>query len=127
MRNDRQLKQVISRIVPAASLAHIEFCRLEDGRLRVTVASSAWISRLRFMERQIIGALRARQIDCHSVSYHVAPAEKPTVRKTIRVAKKPTKGADIVEGAADAVSDSGDDCLRQELLKLARTLRSNDH
>ena len=78
------------------------------------------------MERQIIGELHAQQIDCHNVSYHVAPAEKPTVRKTVRVAKRPVKGADMVQGAADAMSDAGDERLRQGLLKLAQTLRSRD-
>ena len=124
MRDDRQIKQVISRIVPAKSLAHIEFCRIEGGRLRITIDSAAWISRLRFMERQIIDALRAQRMDCHTVSFHVSPAQRPVVRKTVRHAKKTPSGVTTLESAAQAVADSGDDSLRQELLKLARNLRS---
>jgi len=69
MADDRHIKRVISRIVPANTLNHIEFCRLEGGRLRITVDSAAWISRLRFSERQIIDAMRSERLDAHTVSY----------------------------------------------------------
>ena len=121
---DRQIKQVISRIVPASTLSHIEFCRLEGGRVRITVDSAAWVSRLRFSERQIIDEMRSQRLDVHTASYHVAPNETPTPRKTLRVPQRTQNGAASVEAAASAVTDSGDeDRLRQELLKLARTLR----
>lgn len=124
MADDRHIKRVISRIVPANTLNHIEFCRLEGGRLRITVDSAAWISRLRFSERQIIDAMRSERLDAHTVSYHVAPGEIPTPRKTLRVPKSTQSGAACMEAAASAVSGSTEeDKLRQELLKLARTLR----
>ena len=154
--NDRQIKQVISRIVPASTLSHIEFCRLEGGRVRITVDSAAWVSRLRFSERQLIDALRSQRFDVHTASYHVAPDETPALRKTVRAPQKKTQtGAASVEAAALAMaqsataqsdvektgmSESGavksgvinsgviksgnDDRLRQELLKLASTLRA---
>lgn len=96
--------------------------------MRITVDSAAWISRIRFMERQIIDALRACKYDSHTISYHVSPETRPVVRKTVRVAKKADGSAAAVEAAAAALADStiekgADDSLRQELLKLARTLR----
>lgn len=124
--SDRQIKQVISRIVPSSTLTHIQFCRLEGGRVRITVDSSAWVSRLRFSERQIIDALRGQRFDVHTASYHVAPDETPSARKTLRTAQRTQTGSASLEAAASAVADSedgGDDRLRQELLKLARTLR----
>jgi len=122
--DDRHIKRVISQIVPANTLNHIEFCRLEGGRLRITVDSAAWISRLRFSERQIIDVMRSEQLDTHTVSYHVAPGEIPTPRKTLRAPKRTQSGAVSMEAAASAISGSAvEDKLRQELLKLARTLR----
>jgi len=123
MRDDHKIKQVISRIVPATTLSHIEFCRAEGGRLRITIAGSAWIARLRFMERQIVDTVRASGFDCHTVSYHVAPDEKPIIRKTVRTANVSSNAVNRVEAVASSLTDGPDDKLRQELLKLARTLR----
>lgn len=126
---DRKIKRAISHIVPANSLAHIEFCRLEGGRLRITVDSAAWVSRLRFMERQIIGVLRQHQFDSHTISYHVSPEFKTAANKSVRRPVKARNGAASMEAAANAVAEKtlegGDGGkLRQELLKLARTLRA---
>ncbi len=124
IRNDRQIKQVISQIVPASSMPHILFCRNEGGRLRITVDGAAWVSRLRFMERQIIDVLRAQRYDTHTVSFHVTPAEIPVVRKTVRAPRKSLSGSVRLEDTANSFKGAGDDRLRQELLQLARTLRS---
>jgi|GEM_PF-786433 len=126
--DDRQIKQVISRIVPAKTMAHIEFCRVEGGRMRLTVDSAAWISRIRFIESQIIDALRSNNIDSHTISYHVSPETTPVMRKTVRLAERTPSAAAAMEAAAMAVTDETveDDKLRQELLKLARTLREDN-
>lgn len=126
--DDRQIKQMISNIVPVKTMTHIEFCRVEGGRVRITVDSAAWISRIRFLERQIIDALRERQIDSHTISYHVSPELRQAKRKSVPPAIKTTKGAAAVEAAVSNLIDDGEtanegDRLRQELLKLARTLR----
>lgn len=76
------------------------------------------------MERQILDELRAKRFDSHTISFHVAPVEIPVATKTVRVALKSSKGAAGLELTASGVKDLGDDRLRQELLKLARTLRS---
>lgn len=128
--NDRRIKRVISQVVPAKTMAHIEFCRVEGGRMRITVDGAAWISRLRFMEKQIITMMREHKFDCHTISYHVSPETRPVVSKTMRRAVKTNNSAASMEAAANAVAvDStegdGGDKLRQELLKLARTLRGD--
>lgn len=123
MRDDRHVKRVISRIVPSSTLTHIQFCRVEGGRLRLTVGSAAWIARLRFSERQIIDGLRKEKVDCHTISYHVAPDERPHVRKTVRQPLVAPNAGNRVEEIVCKMPETGDDRLRQELLKLARTLK----
>lgn len=139
IQQNNQIKQVISQIVPASSLAHIEFCRIEGGRLRVTVDSAAWIAKLRFSERQLIQALKAQKLDVHTASWHVAPIDKPKPRITIRQANElSSRSAAAITALAEATNDddtkdsypcsavktteSGEK-LRQELLKLAAKLR----
>ncbi len=135
IKQNTQIKQVISQIVPASSARHIEFCRVEGGRLRVTVDNAVWVAKLRFGERQIIRALQSAKLDVHTVSWHVSPAEKPVTRTTQRRANplsaKSAKSLSALVGettddapAQNGVvkSDSGGK-LREELLKLAAKLR----
>ncbi len=135
IKENNHIKQVISQIVPATSVAHIEFCRVEGGRLRVTVDNAAWIAKLRFGERQLVRALRAENFDVHTVSWHVSPAEKPVPRVTRRAANPLTKksaealtalaAADqsaTEKGSREPMSESGEK-LRLELLKLAAKLK----
>ena len=126
IRDDCQIKELISRIVPSATLSHIEFCRLEGGRLRLTVDNAAWVAKLRFSERQLVDTLRSAGLDAHTVSFHVSPAEKPIIRTTSRKANMPSKRSAIaLEQAANAIGGSDkDDSLRQELLKLAARIKA---
>lgn len=132
---NNHIKQLISRIVPASSAAHIEFCRIEGGRLRVTVDNAAWIAKLRFSERQLIQALRAEKLDVHTASWHVAPIDNPKPRVTLRTPNElSSRSAAALTALAAATTDdpqqapiiktteSGEK-LRQELLKLASKLR----
>lgn len=147
MRDNRQIKSIISQIVPAKTLQQIEFCRVEGGRLRITLTSAAWASKLRFFERQIIGELKSAALDAHTVSYHVSPSVTPVPRKTIRQANRSRSAAASIEAAAvdtaavdtaalegvtgekhrevtsATSSDDHSDPLRLQLLKLAATLR----
>jgi hypothetical protein len=129
------IKQVISQIVPASSIAHIEFCRIEGGRLRVTVDNAAWLAKLRFSERQIIQALRSEKLDVHTASWHVAPIDNPKPRVTLRTPNElSSRSAAALTALANATTnnpyessivkttESGEK-LRQELLKLAAKLR----
>ncbi len=105
LQQDYRIKRVISRIVPVSTLDHIEFCRLEGGRLRLTVDSAAWVARLRFSERHIIDILRQERLDIHTVSFHVSPAEEPAVRTTRR---KPNGGSDAAARALAALANTVD-------------------
>ena len=125
MQQDRQIKHLISQIVPATTLAHIEFCRVEGGRLRLTVDNAVWVAKLRFSERQIIGTLKKEQFDVHTLSCHVAPADNVEARTSLRTPNKTSRRtAAALAALADQSADRDDDSLRQELLKLAETLRS---
>ncbi|NND90360.1 MAG: DUF721 domain-containing protein [Granulosicoccus sp.] len=107
MQQDRRMKEVISRIVPAATLSHIQFCRLEAGRLRITVDNAAWVAKLRFCERQLTGALRAESLDVHTVSFHVAPVEVPVVRTTLRKTNTVSpRAAMAVAALAESMTES---------------------
>ena len=136
VRENQRIRQMVSRIVPANSLAHIQFCRLEGGRLRVTVDSAAWIARLRFNERQLIDELRAGKLEVHTISWHVAADEKPKPRITQRKANALSKrSAESLIAVAEMTRDNNDcadphargepasDKLRLELLKLAAKLK----
>ncbi len=135
MQQNSRIQEVISRIVPASSAAHIEFCRIEGGRLRVTVDSAAWIAKLRFGERQLVQALRAEKLDVHTISWHVSPPviREPRVirRDHNRLSAKSAASISALassttneanEGRGTNMSNSGER-LRQELLKLAAKLR----
>jgi len=136
VRENHRIREMVSRIVPARNLAHILFCRLEGGRLRITVDSAAWIARLRFGERQMISALRAEELEVHTISWHVAADETPRPRTTRRTANPLSPGAaESLIAAAEMTReekpasgivgepDPASDKLRQELLKLAAKLR----
>ncbi len=144
MQQDRHIKQVISRIVPATTLAHIQFCRIEGGRMRITVDNASWIAKLRFSERQILDAMRDEKLDAITMSFHVVPAETPVTRTTSRTANRTSSAAaraiailaastDHSEPTTPSVSPrkrsivrQGDDRLRQELLKLAARLKEDN-
>ncbi len=148
MQQDRHIKQVISRIVPATTLAHIQFCRIEGGRMRVTVDNASWIAKLRFSERQILDAMRDEKLDAITMSFHVVPAETPITRTTTRTANRTSSEAAraiaILAASTDhygepavpvappgspkkkSIVRQGDDRLRQELLKLAARLKKDE-
>ena len=116
---DRQIKDLISRIVPVSTAVHIVFCRLEDQRVRITVDNAVWLPRLRFMERQIIDILRAERLAIDSVSCHVMPQEKAPI-PTRRAPNTPSgKAASMVEATAESVDDKR---LEKALRKMARLM-----
>lgn len=124
MQDDRRIRRLISRIVPADALAHIQFCRFDSRVLRITVDNAAWLSRLRFSERQLIDALRCDDIDADTISWHVA-VEKPvnTCRESTRSVSTgaTTRSAAIVRTTANAMEE-GD--LKQALLTTVKNLEA---
>ena len=124
MQDDRRIRRLISRIVPADALAHIQFCRFDSRVLRITVDNAAWLSRLRFSERLLIDALRRDDIDADTISWHVA-VEKPvnTCRESTRKVSTgaSSRSAAIVRATAESMQD---DDLRRALLKTVKNLET---
>jgi hypothetical protein len=127
MHQNRQIKQLISRIVPATLSQHMQFCRLDAGRLRITVDSAAWIARLRFTDRQIIDELRRHNLDVHTISYHVARLEQTKGPKVQRnrapLTYRSVATIAAAAGNVGAEKDGDEDRLRQALLNLAEKMR----
>ena len=119
IQKDRQIKDLISRIVPVSTAVHIVFCRLEERRLRITVDNAVWLPRLRFMERQIIDILRSDRLAVDSVSCHVMPKDKVPI-PTRRAPNPPSiKAASMVQATAESVDDKR---LERALQKMARLM-----
>lgn len=108
MQQDRQIRLLISRIVPADTVSHILYCRLQSGRLRLTVDNANWVARLRFCERQIVSALREARMDVVTLSFHVTPAEREVSREPERhTPPRSASAARIVEELAHGMSVDG--------------------
>ena len=120
MRDDRRIRGVISRIVPAGALAHVTFCRVEGTHLRVTMDSAAWIPKLRFCERTLLTALALDGLELRAVSWHVAPAKAPSGRRTATRAAR-TASAQAARTMRSAAAEVGGDSPRGD--ELARQMR----
>ncbi|NID15897.1 DUF721 domain-containing protein [Luteibacter yeojuensis] len=68
-RLDRQLRATL----PSPLCDQIRFADLRDGRLVFLAPSSAWASRVRLYQAQILDAARAIGASAHSVAVKVAP------------------------------------------------------
>lgn len=88
VQNNRRIRQVISQIVPASTLEHLLFFRIEHGRLHITVDNAVWITQLRFSERQLLAELQGHKDKVYTVRWHVAPAEAAQSRITRRRANE---------------------------------------
>jgi len=73
IRLDHQLREAISQIVPAAALASISLCRLENEQLHITLSSASWLSRLRFSEKAMLKELEKVNLTANGVRWHVLP------------------------------------------------------
>ena len=118
----RRVYTVISRTVPAALLSDIQFCRIENDVLRVTVSNAAVLARLRFSASQIIDDLANQGIQVNQVNWHVSREKVESApRKKVAPAVKglDEKSAKLVESTA---KDMPDDELKRALLKMAKNL-----
>ena len=121
MGEDRRIRGVISRIVPAEALAHVMFCRLTERQLRVTLDSAAWIARLRFSERQLLAALARDGLEARTVSWHVSPVSRPAPRETRR-REANTASAQAARAVLSAARDVDDEELAAQLRRVAARL-----
>lgn len=108
VRENQRLRQVISRIVPAATLDHLLFLRIEHGRLHITVDNAVWITQLRFSERQLLAEVQSVGNKVYTVRWHVAPGEVAQSRVTRRRANEASGNAVAqVAALAQQMTDDG--------------------
>ena len=121
MRDDRRIREAISRIVPAQALHHVTFCRLAGRQLRVTLDSAAWVPRLRFTERPLLAELARDGLDARTVSWHVAPVKNPGPREPSgrRANAGSAQAARAVLSAAESIDD---EALAGQMRRMARRL-----
>ncbi|MBX2886308.1 MAG: DUF721 domain-containing protein [Granulosicoccus sp.] len=130
IQQNSQIRQLISRIVPAESLLHVLFTRIENKQLHITIDNAAWLVKIRFLERQLIDTLRQNRFELHSVSYHVAPqtqVEKRNARR--RKNRSGDRNVVALETLAQDLQGSdkaSDNELRLQLLRLAKIMRGSD-
>ena len=115
---DRQLRATL----PSPLRDQVRFADLRDGRLVFLAPSSAWASRVRLYQAQILEAARAIGAKAHSVAVKVAPL--PPV-EVIPDRHKPlsTSAARHLRSAAASLSDP---TLRDLFLGLASKAENSE-
>lgn len=115
---DRQLRATL----PSPLRDQVRFADLRDGRLVFLAPSSAWASRVRLYQAQILEAARAIGAKAHSVAVKVAPL--PPV-EVIPDRHKPlsTSAARHLRSAAASLSDP---TLRDLFLDLASKAENSE-
>ncbi|HEY4292949.1 DUF721 domain-containing protein [Luteibacter sp.] len=117
-RLDRQLRATL----PSPLRDQVRFADLRDGRLVFLAPSSAWASRVRLYQAQILEAARAIGAKAHSVAVKVAPLPPEEI---IPDRHKPlsASAARHLRGAAASLSDP---TLRDLFLYLASQAENSD-
>jgi len=121
LRDDQTIRQIISRIMPAELLDHVQFCRIENRVLKLTLDNASLLARLRFSASQIIDELNRDGLSVVQATWHVAP-EKISAEpraQTLRKRARSTASASIVQATAESMED---DDLQRALLKVAEQL-----
>jgi len=113
--------------MPPESLDHVQFCRIENRILKLTLDNSSWLARLRFSSGQIIDELNRDGISVSQATWHVAPerARAEPRPQTLRTRARCQASADILQATAEAMEP---DDLQRALMKVAEQLgkRSKD-
>jgi len=120
--DDRKIKSAIARVMPPESLGHVQFCRVENTTLKVTLDNAGWLARMRFGARQIINELHRDGISVTRTTWHVTPdrAQAQPRPLTLRQRSRSEHSANILKTTADAMDA---DELQRALLKVAEQLR----
>jgi hypothetical protein len=115
---DRQLRQTL----PPPLRDQVRFADLRDGRLVFLAPSSAWASRLRLIQTQILATARANGTPAHSVTVKVAPLPP---EEMIPERRKPLSAtaASHLTAAAASLSDPS---LKALFLELASQAKKSD-
>lgn len=118
---DNKVRQVIAQVLPTESVTHLQFCRIENKTLKVTLDNASWLARLRFSARQIIDELARENIIVTQITWHVSP--ETTQAQPRHHSSKPRARSDssarIVGAAAQAMEK---DELQSALMKIAEQL-----
>jgi len=127
LNDDRKIRQVIAQIMPPESLSHVQFCRIENRILKVTLDNASWLARLRFISSQLIDELNRAGVTVTDTTWHVAP-EKIKVEprpKNRRKRNRSRASANILQATAESMES---DDLQRALLKVAQQLakQTND-
>ena len=102
-------------------MERIQFCRIENRILKLTLDNSSALARLRFSARQIIDELNRDGITVSSATWHVAPGQvraEPRAQ-TLRKRSRSQRSASIVQATANSMDA---DELQRALLKVADQL-----
>jgi len=121
LHDDRKIRRIIERILPPESLAQLQFCRIENRVLKLTLDNSSWLARLRFSSGQIIDELNREGITVSDATWHVSPEKiraEPRPQALRKRARSQT-AADIVQATAKTMEP---DDLQRALLKIAEQL-----
>lgn len=121
VRDDHKIRQVIARIMPPDSVVHLQFCRIENRILKLTLDNASWLARLRFISTQLVDELAAEGITVADVTWHVAP-EKIHVEPRPRVLRDRARSEKSAKILASTANGMEDDDLKRALLKVAEQL-----
>ena len=124
LRDDHKIRQLVAQIMPPESLAHVQFFRIENRVLKVTLDNASWLARLRFISRQLIDELNRAGITVVDTTWHVAP-EKIKVEsrpKPTRDRQRSQTTANILQATAAPMEE---DELQRALLKMANQMRKS--
>jgi len=111
--------------MPPESLAHVQFCRIENRILKVTLDNASWLARLRFISRQLIDELNCAGFTVADTTWHVAPEKIKVEPRSIPTRKRARSqtSADILQATAESMEA---DDLQRALLKVARQMKKAD-
>lgn len=122
VRDDRKIRQIVAQTMPPESLPHVQFCRVENRVLKVTLDNASWLARLRFLSRQLIDDLNRAGITVVDATWHVAPEKVKVEPRPIatRARARSEASAKILQATAESMPA---DDLQRALLKVAKQLK----
>lgn len=121
LRDDHKIRQLVAQIMPPESLAHVQFCRIENRVLKITLDNASWLARLRFISRQLIDELNRAGITVDDATWHVAPEKIKVESRPMptRARTRSQTSANILQATAEPMEA---DELQRALLKMANQM-----
>lgn len=111
-----KLQKRVESLLPAGAVEHCRVINLRDNTLLLSVDSTAWATRLRYLQQAMIAELRDGGLpQLQGIQIRVAPVSMPAV-KHHRTAKLSSQAATDIKACAESIADPE---LRKALLRLA--------